>query len=114
MNEMPPQVDVAQLAEALKSGAALIDVREPNEFAEFRVASAVLIPLMTVPESVETISQIANGQPLYVICAAGGRSNRAAAFLREHGIDAINVAGGSNDWLHRGFPVETGEPDSRA
>ncbi len=111
MNQMPPQADIDALVVALEAGARLIDVREPDEYAEFRVAQARLIPLMTVPDEVGTIADFAGAEPLYVICAAGGRSNRAAAFLRDHGIDAINVIGGSNEWLQRGLPVAAGNPD---
>lgn len=107
---MPPQVDVDALVVALQGGAPLIDVREPNEYDEFHVPEAHLVPLMTVPDSVDEIRAIAAGVPLYVICAAGGRSNRAAAFLRQHGVDAINVMGGSNEWLQRGLPTVAGGP----
>ncbi len=112
MNQMPPQVDIDALVVALEAGGRLIDVREPDEFAEFRVAQARLVPLMSVPDEVNAIAEFAGSDPLYVICAAGGRSNRAAAFLREHGIDAINVSGGSNEWRQRGLPVAVGNPDA--
>ena len=112
MNEMPPQVDLDALVLALHDGAPLIDVREPGEYEEFHVPEAHLVPLMTVPDSVEQIRVIADGKPLYVICAAGGRSNRAAAFLQQQGFDAINVMGGSNEWLQRGLPTVTGGPTS--
>ncbi len=111
MNQMPPQVDIDALMAALDGGARLIDVREPDEYAEFRVAQAQLIPLMSVPDQLDAIVEFAGAEPLYVICAAGGRSNRAAAFLRTHGIDAINVVGGSNEWLQRGLPVVSGSAD---
>lgn len=48
---------------------------------------------------------------LYVICALGGRSRTAAEFLRHNGIDAVNVAGGTNAWVAADFPVESGSVD---
>jgi rhodanese-related sulfurtransferase len=108
MNQMPPQVDLDELEAALQSGHPLLDVREPDEFAEARVPQARLIPLMQVPDEVDSIAEFAGTGPLYVICAAGGRSNRAAAFLRAQGVDAINVMGGTNAWLQAGKPVNTG------
>jgi rhodanese-related sulfurtransferase len=111
MSQMPPQVDLAGLESALSAGRPLLDVREADEFAEVRVPQAQLLPLSLVPESVELLQKMAANGPLYVICASGGRSNRAAAFLRDRGIDAINVAGGTNAWHQLGFVTESGETD---
>jgi rhodanese-related sulfurtransferase len=108
MDQMPPQIDLDGLHVALEAGAPLLDVREEDEYAEARVASAVLVPLATVPDQLDAIRSLAGTQTLYVICAAGGRSNRAAAFLRGQGIDAVNVAGGTNAWLQSGRHVESG------
>ncbi len=45
------------------------------------------------------------------ICHGGGRSNRAATFLREHGYAAHNIAGGTSAWFAAGLPMtsENGE-----
>jgi rhodanese-related sulfurtransferase len=107
MDQMPPQVDLDDLHAALEAGFPLLDVREPDEFAAVRVPQAKLVPLMAVPEQLEAIQDMAQAGTLYVICASGGRSNRAAAFLRANGIDAVNVVGGTNAWHHMGMPVAT-------
>ena len=91
----------------LEAGFALLDVREPDEFAAVRIPQANLVPLMAVPEQLDAIQTLAQSKTLYVICASGGRSNRAAAFLRANGIDAVNVMGGTNAWYQLGMPVET-------
>ena len=44
---------------------------------------------------------------VYVICAKGGRSRAAVHFMREQGIDAVNVGGGTAAWIESGRPVET-------
>ena len=53
----------------------------------------------------------APGEDFYVICHGGGRSNRAATFLREHGYAAHNIAGGTSAWFAAGLPMtsENGE-----
>jgi rhodanese-related sulfurtransferase len=106
MNQMPPQVDLDELQAALESGNPLLDVREPDEFGLCRVPQAQLVPLATVPDNLPFIQSMAGKETLYVICASGGRSNRAAAFLRANGIDAVNVMGGTNAWHQSGLPVE--------
>jgi rhodanese-related sulfurtransferase len=59
----------------------------------------------------ERMAEIPSDGTLYVICALGGRSRAAAEFLRSNGIDAVNVAGGTNAWVAADFPVETGRVD---
>lgn len=94
-----PEIDVDELERLLADGAALFDVRETDEWDAAHIDGATLIPLGTVPEEVE---QFPTDQPAYMICAKGGRSARAAEFLRSRGIDAVNVAGGMGDWLDSG------------
>ena len=102
------EVDVDELHERLADGAALLDVREPYEVDEVRVPGGVRIPLESVPER---MAEIPSTGTLYVICALGGRSRTAAEFLRSNGIDAVNVAGGTNAWVAADFPVESGPVD---
>ncbi len=45
------------------------------------------------------------GAPVYVICAAGGRSAQGAAFLTQSGVDAVNVTGGMTAWQQAGLPT---------
>jgi rhodanese-related sulfurtransferase len=100
-----PEIDVEELARLRESGAVVVDVREPDEYASFHVPDARLIPLADVPERIE---EIPDDQQVYVICATGSRSARAAEFLNRQGYDAVNVAGGSRAWVEAGHPVEHG------
>ena len=100
-----PEIDVAELARLRRSGVPLIDVREPDEWAEFRTPGAQLLPLGQVPERLD---EVPKDGTVYVICKSGGRSAKAVEFLRAQGIDAVNVAGGSLAWREAGNPVESG------
>ena len=102
MNSVTPQVGVHDLAAALEQGAYLVDVREPHEWAEARVNGATLIPLGSVTERV---AEIPADRTVYVICRSGGRSDRAAGWLRTQGVDAVNVDGGTLAWIEAGLPV---------
>jgi rhodanese-related sulfurtransferase len=102
-----PEIDVTTLAELQADGVPLIDVRNPDEYVEGHVAGAQLVPLPEITERVDEVPD--DGRPVYVICAVGGRSAKAAEFLRAQGIDAINVAGGTMGWIEAGQPVVTGE-----
>lgn len=104
-DERPPEVTPSELAEALVRGAALIDVREADEYAEGHVPSALHIPLNDVAGR---IAEIPTDVQVYVICAVGGRSLTAASVLRRTGIDAISVAGGTNLWASEGREIVSG------
>ena len=100
-----PEIDVAELARLRETGVPLIDVREPDEWEEFRAPGAQLIPLGQVPERV---GEVPTDGTVYVICKSGGRSAKAVEHLRGQGIDAVNVAGGSLAWREAGNPVDSG------
>jgi len=101
-----PEIDIAEAARRIAAGTTVIDVREPDEYVDGHVPGAPLIPLGQVTERVDEVPT--DGEVL-VICKAGGRSRKAAEFLRTQGIDAINIAGGTMAWIDAGQPVVTGE-----
>jgi rhodanese-related sulfurtransferase len=99
------EITVDELAEVLQAGARLVDVREPNEYDEAHVPGAVLVPLGTVPDQVDAFR---GDGPTYVICRSGARSMRACEFVAEHGVEVVNVAGGTMAWLESGREYATG------
>jgi rhodanese-related sulfurtransferase len=103
------EVDLESFAEAHAAGATVLDVRNPDEYETAHVAGAVLIPL---PELAARQDEIPEGDPLYVICAVGGRSLTATRALVGAGYRAVSVAGGTNGWIERGWPVVTGPETS--
>ena len=97
-------IDTKQLAE-LGEQATVIDVRERDEFSAVRIPWASNVPLSELVERVEEVPE--NG-PVYVICAAGVRSERAATYLEQQGKPVVNVLGGMSEWAGSGLPVERG------
>lgn len=102
-----PEIDIDTLADLRAQGAFLLDVRQPDEYEEAHVPGAVLVPLPELAERIDDVPET-NGAPLYVICAMGGRSRKAAEHLRAQGIDAINVAGGTQAWIAAGRATTAG------
>jgi rhodanese-related sulfurtransferase len=100
------EVDLETFSSAHASGATVLDVRNPDEYETAHVPGAVLIPL---PELAARQEEIPDGDPLYVICAVGGRSLTATKALVDAGYNAVSVAGGTNGWIERGGPVVTGD-----
>jgi rhodanese-related sulfurtransferase len=99
------EVDLDTFEAARRSGAVVLDVRNPDEYETAHVAGAVLIPLK---ELAARQDEIPDADPLYVICAVGGRSLTATKALVQAGYPAVSVAGGTNGWIERGWPVVAG------
>jgi rhodanese-related sulfurtransferase len=106
-----PEIDVAELAAQRADEVSLIDVRRPDEFEVARVPGARLIPL---GDLVERIDEVPTEGTVYVICATGIRSAKAAAHFRSLGIDAVNVAGGTKAWMEAGLPIDRAESEAGA
>jgi rhodanese-related sulfurtransferase len=110
MSDVAPEtieVSLEEFAEAYRAGATVLDVRQPDEYEAGHVSGAKLIPLGQLAARQD---EIPDADPLYVICAVGGRSMTAAVALVEAGYRAISVAGGTRGWIEQGRPVVTG-PD---
>lgn len=99
------EISTAELEVLLATGARLIDVRESDEYTAGHVPGAVHIALGTVPDHVDAFR---GDGPAYVICRSGARSMRACEYLAQEGVEAVNIAGGTLDWVAGGRPVITG------
>lgn len=74
----------------------LLDVREPNEYQIGKIPGSTLIPLGEVPRRHQ---EIPKDKEIIVHCKMGGRSAKAAAFLRQEGFKSVkNLTGGILDW----------------
>lgn len=75
----------------------LLDVREPQEYAEFRIPGAVNIPLsrLFMPGSQ---SEIPKDKKIITICSHGNRSMVATFALAKNGIEATSLVGGMAWW----------------
>ena len=103
-----PEIDVDELEHRIQAGAVVFDVREPWEHQQAHIPCVVPIPLGDVVDAVERFRSAAAAGPIYVVCAAGGRSAQAVGYLRSCGINAVNVAGGTNAWVEADKRVKTG------
>jgi rhodanese-related sulfurtransferase len=100
-----PEITVDDLAVLLAGGVRLVDVRTPDEYEAGHVPGAASVPLSTVPEN---LAAFTGEGPVHVICKVGGRSMSACAYLIDHGIEVVNVAGGTDAWTMSGRAVVTG------
>ena len=89
----------AQFAEGVRqSGAVLVDVRRPDEFAGGRIPGAVNIEV-TAADFAQRVAKLDKTRPTYVYCRSGARSSKAAAQLSAAGFTQVyNLLGGVLDW----------------
>ena len=88
-----------------RAEAAVLDVREYDEFAEGRIEGAVHIPL---GELQGRMGELKNFKKLYVICYSGARSSSACRIISKLSPETsvVNVSGGMSGWYGAGFEVK--------
>jgi molybdopterin/thiamine biosynthesis adenylyltransferase/rhodanese-related sulfurtransferase len=89
-------------ADHIATGYAVLDVREPDEFAEGAIPGAVHIPRGHLESQVEG-RLTDKSQPVVVYCAGGVRSAFAARTLQELGYQHVeSMVGGFGRWKDEG------------
>jgi adenylyltransferase/sulfurtransferase len=100
------EISAVELKARLDRGDRLriIDVREPNEWQINRIPGAELIPLGEIPRR---YAEIDAAEEIVVQCKMGGRSAKAADFLRSVGFKRVlNLRGGILDWIDKVDPSQ--------
>lgn len=100
------RVTPEEAAALVQQGAAFIDVREPEEYAEAHAAGTVLVPVNTIFTDPSTLPADAD---LVFICKSGSRSAMAAEMAAASGVARgrlYSVEGGTDAWLAAGLPRE--------
>src|SRR5262249_61761560 len=93
-----PEISVEELKQMRDRGEtpALLDVREPHEYALADLPDSIKVPLGTLPRSLDKVPK---DRELVVYCRSGARSANAVQFLLANGYPkAKNLAGGINRW----------------
>jgi rhodanese-related sulfurtransferase len=91
----------------LEKGAQVVDVREPQEYADVRIPGSTLVPLGTLLRSPREF--LKEGAVLFV-CSEGIRSAVACEAAAAIGVEeAYNLEGGTQRWETEGYPVESGQ-----
>lgn len=95
---MVAEIQPDELRDRLSTGedVYVLDVREPDEVAEWAFPGAVSIPL---GELGGRTGELPTDRPIVVVCHAGVRSAAAAAALGKAGWPAKSLAGGAVAWI---------------
>jgi adenylyltransferase/sulfurtransferase len=91
-------ITVKDLKAKLDTGEkpVLVDVREPWEYALAKLEDSVLVPLATLPQSLDKLDRNAE---IIAYCHHGMRSADATSFLLQQGFPNVkNLIGGIDAW----------------
>jgi len=100
------EITSVELKQRMDRGDALkiVDVREPNEYQINRIPGSELIPLGDIPKR---YAELNKNDEIVVHCKMGGRSAKAADFLRSVGFTKVlNLKGGILDWVEKVDPSQ--------
>ena len=78
-----------EFAKILINEVQLLDVRTPEEYQQGFIEGAILINFFDSNFATQVSSTFNKNKPLYIYCAAGGRSNKAATKLGLEGFHII-------------------------
>ena len=100
----PEDLSPARVAELMRNGVQLIDVRERYEREAGRIPDdSAHIEMDRLGEEAGSIDA---GRPVVFYCRTGSRSSMAAQAFSAAGYDAHNLDGGLKAWVADGLPIE--------
>jgi len=98
VEQVAKDVTVDKFRELIKEPGQLVDVRTPGEFEQGMIEGAVNIDYMS-SNFIHEIEKLDKSKPVYVYCAAGGRSSKAMEEMKKLGFSKVyNLVGGYGVW----------------
>ena len=89
-------IDIDEVEAKMKEGFIVLDVHEPDEFAEGHIPSAQNKPLSILQQ--DDFSELSKEEKYIVICRSGNRSQTASEILFNAGYEVVNVSTGMSSW----------------
>lgn len=112
-NSEIPQIDPDHALTEVEAGrAALVDVREMEEWTAGHAGPARHVPVSLITEGDVSDLNLDADRAVITVCRSGRRSQTAAVALAAQGISASNLVGGMQAWEAAGHRVVTddGQP----
>lgn len=104
---LPAEINVQAAAEMRADGAFILDVREPDEWVEYHIPGATLIPL---GELESRLNEVPRDQEVVVVCRSGNRSQAGRDILRQNGYtQSTSMGGGMLGWQAAGYEITSGQ-----
>jgi rhodanese-related sulfurtransferase len=102
----PDEISIDEAYAKYQAGTFLLDVRTPEEWADYHVPNTTLIPLDELPDR---LNELPSDQEIVVVCRSGNRSQEGRDILRQAGFTQVtSMSGGLKQWRDAGYPIESG------
>jgi rhodanese-related sulfurtransferase len=103
---LPDEISVAEAAAKRDAGAFMLDVRTPEEWSEYHIPGATLIPLDQLESR---LNEVPKDKEVVVVCRSGNRSKPGRDALKAAGYTQVtSMAGGLKEWQAANLPTVTG------
>lgn len=100
------EISVEQAYKKYQAGTFILDVRQPEEWAEYHIPNTTLIPLDQLEAR---LNELPTDREIIVVCRSGNRSQSGRDILRKAGFtQSTSMAGGVKQWQASGYPTVTG------
>ena len=87
------------------TNAIILDVRQPEEFAEGHLAQAINLDWLNQTVFINGLAKLNKQKTYYIYCRSGRRSQAAAGKLKAEGFQVVDLKGGYLHWVELGLPV---------
>ncbi|MCG2653410.1 rhodanese-like domain-containing protein [Alloprevotella tannerae] len=87
------------------TSAIILDVRQPEEFAEGHLAQAINLDWLNQTVFINGLAKLNKQKTYYVYCRSGRRSQAAAGKLKAEGFQVVDLKGGYLHWVELGLPI---------
>ena len=103
---LPREISVDEAAAKREAGAFILDVREPEEWVEYHIPGATLIPL---GELETRANEVPHDREVVVVCRSGNRSQVGRDILLKSDFNQVtSMAGGMKQWSAAGYETVSG------
>lgn len=98
----------SQMEDRMAAGdMQLVDVRTREEYKSGHLKNSLLADWKKRDEFARRVKKLDNTKPVYLYCAAGGRSHAAAEWMRSNGFTQVyELDGGIEKWKEENKPLE--------
>lgn len=102
-----PTLEPQAYEEALHTdtAAVLIDVRQPDEYAEGHLRGAQLLNVLETATFQAGIAALDKSKHYYIYCRSGRRSHNAATQMKAIGLQVTDLKRGITAWQSAGKPI---------
>lgn len=102
------EISVEEAYQMYQQGAFLLDVRQPEEWAEYHIPNTTLIPLNELPNR---LNEVPRDREIVVVCRSGNRSQVGRDILLQAGFPQVtSMRGGLRQWSALGYPIQGSRP----